>query len=327
MSRIFACLASVILIPAVSLAGWADPLFPVKSHEFGTVAVASKTEFRFPIKNTTNQTIHIQNVRASCGCTTAIVETPYVAPGQEGSILARFNTDTFRGQRGATLTVVIDQPSYTEVRLTVKGYIRQDMVFHPGSIDFGKVAEGESHEKSGKILYAGRDNWSVVEVLTNKPWMSVKVNQESRGSQRVSYDLVVTLDASAPAGYFQDEVIVVTNDRSMPRVPLVVSGEVQSPLSISPQSIAIGTVKPGESVQRQLVVRGRQAFTIETIEAKGFDVAFTPITEAKTTHIFTATFTANGEAIGQQTSNLVVKTSGESPISATALITAQVRDK
>jgi hypothetical protein len=318
---------TAIAAPTLALGGWADNAFPIKTHDFGTVAVASKTEFRFPVTNNTGQTIHIQTVRASCGCTTPIVETPYIAPGQTGSIVARFNTDTFRGKRGATLTVVIDRPQYTEVRLRVDGYIRQDMVFHPGSIDFGKLNQGQSHERSGKILYAGRDNWSVVEVLSSKPWMSVKVNQESRGSQRVTYDLVVTLDPSAPAGYFQDELIVVTNDRTMPRVPLVVSGDLQSALSVSPQSIAIGAVKPGESVERQLVVRGREAFTIESIEAPGFDVTFAPTSEAKTTHIFVAKFTANGEVIGDKSSSLTVKTSGDAPLSASALVTAQVRDK
>ena len=50
-------------------------VFPVRKHNFGTVAVAAKTEFRFPVKNESAQTIHIRKVRASCGCTTPIVES------------------------------------------------------------------------------------------------------------------------------------------------------------------------------------------------------------------------------------------------------------
>jgi hypothetical protein len=319
--------AFMISVPAASLANWIDSAFPIKTHDFGTVAVASKTEFRFPITNTSNNTIHIQNVRASCGCTTPIVETPYIAPGQSGSVVARFNTDTFRGKKGATLTVVIDQPSYAEVRLRVDGYIRQDMVFNPGSVEFGKISHGESHARAAKILYAGRDDWSVVDVISNKPWMSVEVKQESRGLQKVTYEVQVKLDPSAPAGFFQDELIVVTNDRAMPRVPLRVSGELESALSISPQAILIGEVKPGEAIQRQIVVRSRTPFVIDSIEAAGFDVTFEPIATAKSTHVFSATFTANGDTLGHQSTPLTVKTGGESPLSATALVTAQVRDK
>src|SRR5690606_496783 len=75
-----ASLAALLTPPA--WADWSDDAFPIKHHDFGTVAVASKTEFRFPIRNTTTRPIHIQSVRASCGCTTATVETPYIEPGQ-----------------------------------------------------------------------------------------------------------------------------------------------------------------------------------------------------------------------------------------------------
>ena len=164
-----ASLAALLTHPA--LEDWSDEAFPIKHHDFGTVAVASKTEFRFPGRNTTTRPIHIQSVRASCGCTTATVETPYIEPGQTGSILARYNTDTHRGKKGATLTVVIDQPFYTEVRLRVDGYIRQDMVFHPGAIEFGKQSRGQELARTTKILYAGRSDWAVVDVLSNQPWI------------------------------------------------------------------------------------------------------------------------------------------------------------
>ncbi len=329
MSRLsLLAIATIIgFAPSTSLAEAAGAFFPITTHDFGTVAVASKTEHRFEVVNQSNQRLHIQTVRASCGCTTPIVETPYIEPGQNGFVLARFNTDTFRGKRGATLTVVFDKPFYHEVRLRVDGYIRQDMVFHPGSIDFGKQPHGQSHTRSAKILYAGRDDWSVVEVLSNKPWLLVDVKQESRGTQKATYEVSVTVDPSAPAGYFQDEVIIVTNDRSMPRVPLRVSGDLEAELSISPQTIAIGEVKPGESVVKQIVVRGREPFLIDSIEAAGFDVTFTPPAQAKTTHIFSATFTATGDAVGPQSGTVIVKTKGDSALFANAMMTANVRAK
>lgn len=306
-------------------ADWSDAAFPVKRHDFGTVAVASKTEFRFPVQNTTGRPMHIASVRTSCGCTTAIVETPYIEPGQTGWITARYNTDTHRGKKGATLTVVLDQPFYTEVRLRVDGYIRQDMVFHPGAVDFGNQSLGQELSRTVKILYAGRPDWAVVDVLSSKPWMSVDVKQESRSGSNATYALTVKLDPSAPAGSFQDELIVVTNDRSMPRVPLRVSGTLESELTISPQSIALGAVKPGEVIEKKLVIRGKEPFVIENLEANGWQVAFEPVTEPKTTHIINVRFTADGEATGQLSSRVVVTTRGGVTGTASALMTAIVR--
>ena len=328
MSRLLCVpiLCVTALLADSAVADWSDALFPVKRHDFGTVAVAAKTEFRFPVQNTTGKPLHIQSVRTSCGCTTATIETPYVEPGQTGWIVARYNTDTHRGRKGATITVVIDQPFYAEARLRVDGYIRQDMVFHPGAIEFGTQSLGQELTRSAKILYAGRSDWAVVDVLSNKPWMSVDVKQESRSGGNATYLLTVTIAPSAPAGFFQDELIVVTNDRAMPRVPLRVSGELESELTISPQSIAIGSVQSGEVIEKRLVIRGKEPFVIDSIQVKGWQVSFEPSTEPKTTHVVRVQFRPDGETTGQLTGRVIVTTCGGISSSATAMLTAIVRN-
>jgi hypothetical protein len=327
MSRRFMifCVFAALASTSQALGNNVDAMFPVKSHNFGDVAVGAKTEFRFPIHNTTGRTIHVREVRTSCGCTTPSVETHYIEPGQTGAILAKFNTGTHRGQKGANLTVVIDQPFYTEIRLRVDGYIRQDLVFHPGAIDFGKLARGQHLSQTAKIMYAGRSDWAVVDVLTTKPWVSVDVKQEARSGQNTTYLLTVNVSPDAPAGFFREELIVVTNDRSRPRVPFLISGELESELTVSPQLIAGGSVKPGESIEKKLVIRGKEPFVVESIEAKGWHVTFDPTTEEKSTHIVHVRFAPSGDATGQISSPVVVKTSGGMTAASTATLTAIVR--
>lgn len=315
---------SFAALAGTAVSDWTDQAFPVKKHNFGTVAVASKTEFRFPIFNPHSQTMHIQTVRTSCGCTTPVVETPYIEPGQAGSLLAKFNTPTFRGKKGATVTVVIDKPFYQEVRLRVDGYIRSDVVFHPGEVDFGMVSQGDSVDKSTKILYAGRNDWEVVELQSNQPWLIPQKTQIKREGGRIEYLIGVTVREDAPVGFFQDEIIVMTNDRAMPKVPLRVSGRVDAPLTIAPQSLALGKLQPGEAVTERLVIRSKTAFTIESISCEGWKVDFEPATKAKTMHIFDATFTAT-EATGAQKKPVVITTGGENPVTAKAVLTADVR--
>ncbi len=313
--------------PLAPAADWSDAAFPVKSHNFGTVAVAAKTEFRFPINNNFSSDMHIRSVRASCGCTTPIVETPFIAPGSTGNILARFNTKTFKGKRGATLTVVIDRPFYSEVRLRVDGYIRSDMVFHPGAVEFGKLNQGDPAAKTTRLLYAGRSDWKVLDIESNRPWLMPSFEQTLRGSGRVDYQIKISVREDAPTGYFQDEVIVVTNDRSMPRVPLRVSGSVESALSIAPQSIALGSLKPGQSIKQKMIVRGREPFLIESLTCEGWEVEFAPTTVAKTTHVLFPEFTPTETAAGPQKVSIVITTAGDESVTAKALLTADVRDR
>lgn len=305
---------------------WTDITFPNKKHDFGTCAVAAKTEYRFSVFNQFQQNLHIQTVRASCGCTTPVIETPTIAPGQTGTILARFNTDTFKGQKGATLTVVIDQPFYTEVQLRVDGYIRSDMVFHPGSVDFGTVNQGEASTKSSKVFYAGRTDWEILGVNSNKPWLIPTVTEVSRSGGSIQYELGLTLSDSAPKGFFQDQIVVTTNDSAMPRVPLPTTGFVESPLSISPQSIALGSLKPGQSINQRLVIKGRVPFVVESINADGWEVDFKPSTTARTTHMITAKFTPTG-AVGPQKVDVEIRTNGNSKAIAKATLIAEVRDR
>ncbi|MGB7342801.1 MAG: DUF1573 domain-containing protein [Pirellulaceae bacterium] len=317
---------SLTAATTASAVDWRDITFPVKNHDFGTRAVAAKTEFNFPVVNTFANDIHIKNVRASCGCTTPIVENATIKPGQTGFIMARFNTGSFTGEKGAILTVVIDKPFFSEVRLEVKGYIRSDMVFHPGSVDFGSVDQGTMMSRSTKVMYAGQSDWKIEKVHSNKPWLVPTVKLLDRGQGKVNYELTLAVREDAPQGYFQDEVIVTTNDALKPLVPLPVTGTIESALSVSPKSIALGSLKPGESVTKLLVVNGRQPFTIETIQAEGWNVEFDKVVEPKSTHLINAKFTPI-DAVGPQKLSVQVKTGGAASVSANALLTAHVRDR
>lgn len=317
----------VATIPSLYAADWTDSAFPVKDHSFGDVAVAAKTEFVFPVFNNLSGTMHIQSVRASCGCTTPTVLNEYINPGEEGAIKAKFNTDTFRGAKAATLTVVIDKPFYAEVRLKVKGYIRSDIVFHPGSLNFGSVNQGEKRALSAKVLYAGRSDWQIVDVRTNKPWMLPQLTETSRGGGNVNYELSVALREDAPAGFFQDELVVVTNDRAKPNVPLLVSGQVVSAISMSPQAISLGSVKSGESITAKLVLVGKQPFKIDAIEAEQWDIDFQPSDSMKKMHILQPKLTFVGDLAGPNKTSIVVKTSGDRSVQVKGLLTADIRDQ
>jgi hypothetical protein len=254
------------------------------------------------------------------------VETPYIQPGQTGSILARFNTDTFRGKKGATLTVVVDKPFYSEVRLRVDGYIRSDMVFHPGEIQFGKIKQGESANESTRVLYAGRSDWKIVDVRSNVPWLVPDKKLIKRGAGRMEYQVAVAVREDAPTGNFQNEIVVITNDNKRPEVPFVVAGTVESPLTIAPQAISLGSLKPGQKIEKRLVVKGAQPFQIESIRCEGWDVTFPKPTTSKKMHIVPATFEPL-DVEGPQKVAVEITTAGEQSVTAKAILTADVRQQ
>ena len=141
---------------------WVTKMFPEKKHDFGSVARGADTVYRFPVKNIYKQDIELVNVRSSCGCTTPTIEGKVLKTGETGYIVASFNTRTFTGVHGATLTVEVKWNDKGilrrgETQLRVDGNIRGDVVFKPGAVKFESVDQGTKQEQHVAVTYAGRD--------------------------------------------------------------------------------------------------------------------------------------------------------------------------
>lgn len=272
MRSLAAATAIVALWVSPTFATQLSSMFASHSHDFGTVARAAKTEHRFYFENPFSQTLHVQSVRTSCGCTTPIVETHEVPPKGRGSILAKFNTGTHTGQRAATLTVTFTKPVYGEVQLHVKGYIRTDVVFNPGEASFGTVDQGASKSVDVALEYAGRADWQIRGVSSSEGFLTATATEVSRGSGRVRYNLSLQLSENAPSGPLQSEIVVLTNDRNLTRVPLRVVANVVAGLSASPSSIALGDVLPDESMKQLVLLKGNKDFLVKRVTSDVFDV-------------------------------------------------------
>jgi len=294
-----------ITLVAVLLAGspawgqdWAKKMFQTDEHDFGTVARGAKAEFDFVFSNIYLEDVHIGSVRSSCGCTSVQVVNPDLKTYEQGSIHATFNTGTFLGQRGATLTVMLDKPFPAEVQLHVKGYIRSDVVFDPGSVQLGEVEKGYGVECKIAVNYAGWDGWQILGVRSSNPHITASVAEVSREGGQVSYTLAVRLNRGAPVGEIRDHLMLVTNEAQGTQMPLAIEGRVVSGVSVSPASLFMGVVKPGEEVTKWLVVKGSRPFHIVSVTCDDKSFSFGTETDqtAKTIHVVPVKFVAGQDA-------------------------------
>ena len=288
-------LTALVFSLSTAAAAWADSawalkMFEVSTHDFGTVARGSKAVCSFRVKNIYKETVHIASVRSSCNCTAPTISKDTLATYETGEIIAQFNTRSFLGHKNATLTVVFDQPTHAEVQLRVEGVIRSDVVFNPGAVQFGSIEQGAIAEQRVSVAHAGREDWAIVDVQSTNDQFEVEMEELSCGGGRTNYELLVRLKNDTPAGYLNDELILVTNDASAPRIPLGIEGRVNSDLTVTPSSLFLGEIAPGQKVSKKLVVRSKQPFKILKLECanKGFE--FEASEEAKAVHLVTVTF-------------------------------------
>ncbi|MCA9150881.1 MAG: DUF1573 domain-containing protein [Planctomycetales bacterium] len=322
---VIAPLLVCLLTHAAYAQSWATKMFQTTTHDFGTVARAAKSDYVFEIQNIFKETVHISGVRASCGCAIPSVVKPTLATWEKGGILVEFNTRAFLGQRKATITVTIDQPYYTEVQLTITGFIRGDIVIDPGTVKFDGIEQGDEATQTVNVSYAGRTDWQIVDVRSANQNLIVEPTEMQRANGRVDYQLKVHLRPDAPSGYFNDQMVLVTNDYQQQQIPLRVEGHVVAPLSVSPSTLNLGVIQPGQSITRKLVVKGKKPFRVTDIKCGDANFAFEPTDEEKVLHIIPITFTAGAEP-AQISQEITVETDLNGGSTGAVLATATVRD-
>lgn len=287
-------------VAPLSAQEWARKMFKETQFNFGGVARGAKTEHRFQLKNLYLEDVHIAGVRASCGCTTPWVTKETLKTYETSEIVAHFNTDRFTGQRGATLTVTLDKPFPAEIQLRVDGYIRTDVVLDPGSVTFGSIDQGKAASKKVNVAYAGRGDWKIVDIKSSNPSIKAKAVETSRRNGQVAYRLNISVADDAPAGYLQDQLILVTNDRNYTQVPVAIEGRVVPELTVNPSLVSLGRLQPGQAVRKQIIVQGKQPFRITGVECDnaGFDFDLSAETngQPKTVHRLPLTFVAGKKA-------------------------------
>jgi hypothetical protein len=314
-------------LPAQSPAQeWALKMFDSTAHDFHTVARGAKVIHRFKVKNLYEEDAHISGVRSSCGCTTPQIVKPDLKTHEVGEIVAEFNTRSFMGFKQATVTVTFDRPFPAEVQLSVSGFIRTDVVLQPGSVDLGTVDVGTAVEKKIAVTYAGREDWKILDAKTANPHFEVELVETGRGGGRVSYDMLVRLTKDAPSGYIKDRLLLVTSDDKGTELPVDIEGRVVSAFTVSPASLFMGVVQPGQRVSKQLVVRGKKPFRILSIDCNNNQsFSIDPPSEPKMVHQVPVVFTA-GEKPGKITQLITVRTDQGDEAVAKCTAYAQVVD-
>lgn len=321
--RLFSLMVCMFVVNVGVSKEWARKMFETTTHDFGTVARGAKAEFEFTFENIYEEDIHIAGVRSSCNCTTPTVVKDTLKTWEKGAIKAVFNTRSFSGHKNATITVVIDKPYPAEVQLTVSGFIRTDVVFQPGSVEFGDVDAGQKVKQSVQVKYAGRSSWRVTKI--QKPsFVEVSVEAPKVSPGNVVYDMVVSLRDDAPEDYFKDQIILETNDAQMTRIPVTISGRVRPSLTVSPASITMGVLRPGEKVTKQIVVRANEPFRILKVECGESAFSFKAPETANKLHLVPVTFTA-GERTGELECKIHIETDLHAGVAASCLATAIIK--
>jgi hypothetical protein len=299
---------------------WAEKMFDSTSHDFGAVAREASVSHRFRVKNLYTSDVQIQNVTASCGCTSPRFDNTPIKTGESTYIDVTMDTHKFQHDKSSTVTVTFAQPQYAVVTIPVKVYIRTDVVLSPGSINFGAVDVGAGQERKIELSYAGDPNWAITKVVTNNDNLKAQVKETMRQNGQVGYDLIVGLSPKAPAGYLRQQIMLTTNDQAG-QIPVLVEARVESDVTVTPSVVQLGSVLPGKEKIQTVILRGSKPFVIEKVECdSGHGMFKMPklTQDSKPVHVIALTFTAPKESGTVQEKFIVSIAGRKDPVVFTA---------
>ena len=244
---------------------WAEKMFSNRSHDFRIVSRGASSEHHFEFTNLYEEDIHVSGIRTSCGCTTPTITRESLQTHQTAAVVAKFNTESFVGQKSATITVIFDEPAYAEVQLQVQGYIRTDIAFDPAEADFGELKPGEEASREVTITRTGKPDWEILDVRSHCEHLAVSLSPPTRTASSVQYRMTIDMDGEKPEGDIRERLTLISNDRRFPTTEMAIVGRIRPTLSLSPASVSLGSVGATESASKRLVIRGETEFGVDEV--------------------------------------------------------------
>jgi hypothetical protein len=152
-------------------------------------------EGKFGFVNAGKETVTIEGVKSSCGCTVPTLSKMTYAPGERGEVTAKFNIGDRRGAQSATIRVSVKgerEPATLTLNVAIPEVAKLTpsiLIWMPGENPEAKTLEVEA--VPGQAV-------SVEEVTTSEPGFEAKVETVTEAAR---YRVIVTPKGTEKAGF------------------------------------------------------------------------------------------------------------------------------
>jgi len=257
MDTLFAVIATLSIFnaaeaPAKEAAADAPAIkFEEMAHDFGTITQYSSNDFTFKFQNVGTQTLNIENVQSSCGCTAALVTEKAVAPAKSGEIKITFKSGEFSGKVSKNVTVTTNDPANQTVRLEIKADVITDMLCTPVHLNFGEITADANRELSVKLSSPTGKKFKVLGAKPSLTFITTEVVEPAQ--DQGEYTIRVKIQGMPPSGGFTG-IIALQTDFDKPAPSITVSGHVASRTEVIPPKLFFGVIN-GNAPPREITVK------------------------------------------------------------------------
>lgn len=278
-SVLFALVVSALTTAPVNAQEWGEKMFERTEVKFGTVARLSDTTIKLKVRNLYTDPIQITSLGVSCGCISWVDQAPItLASKEERELTLRLDTVRFTGDRNVRATVSLYEPAHgysDSVTIPVSARIRSDVEVRPSYVGFATIDLGKSYtQKIGVIYSGGRGDWKITQAKVGSPHLTTQIIEQGRAGGTVSYEVLVVIDGSTPAGVLRDQLLLTTDEAGNSAISIPIEARVEADIVVT--DVQFGMVTPGQTKSMNVIVRGKKPFKIAEVSHVTREVRLKP---------------------------------------------------
>ncbi len=292
-------LITLLLLYSFSFSQAQQILFEKTVHDFGAIIEEKgPVTYDFKFTNTGSSPLIVNNVVASCGCTTPGWSGQPIPPGKSGYVKAEFNPINRPGSFSKTLQVESNSTQNPVLTLYIKGNvnpkprtIKDDFPEKIGAIRFktkfmsmGVVKTNQPFSYSYPIANESDKPVTFKDQVAAPPHIKVTVTPKTiAAGQKAMLSLEYNAKLKNDYGYIQDQIQLFTDEVDQPKKDLVVVATIEDyfppmtaeQLALAPKLVLsktthdFGKLKEGEQASVEIEYRnsGKEELQIRKIKA------------------------------------------------------------
>ena len=253
--------------------------FETTNHNFGKIKeLGGIVSYKFNFTNTGAEPLVLEQVRASCGCTSTNWTKQPIAPGSKGYVIANYNPRNRPGKFSKSVTVTTNTAHKTTV-LRFSGevipkprtiaddypYTMGNLRLKSNHVAFMRIKNTEVKTKEDPIVNTSSELMKIT--FKNVPaYLKLEVEPKTikpngKGVIKVTYDATVRNDW----GFLIDRVIVLVNGQNVSKNRLSISSTIEEDFSkLTPKQLKnapsiqvdervfnFGTINQGQKIEHE----------------------------------------------------------------------------
>ncbi|MCC6483742.1 MAG: DUF1573 domain-containing protein [Armatimonadetes bacterium] len=227
-SGLVAAFAVVVALSASMASAAPKIAFSNTKYDWGKEPQGAKVNLVWDFKNTGDQTLTINNVRTSCGCTNAQASTKTIAPGKSAKITAVFNSAGYRGKVMKSITVETNDPQNGTVSLTAAGLIQPPLDVFPQRVNFGTLKPGKTFQQTIIVKSSNPAKIWVTSAETQANFITLG-KPVKHGSEKGAWEIKVTVKNNGTnSGRVYESILIRSNEANGAPVVQTVTGTLAS---------------------------------------------------------------------------------------------------